>query len=273
MSKKIIALIALLLVIPPSIAMIEVNIYVSSFIDGRMPYHNISELVNDTPHRSTVIWENTGSVGCSFRLRADIYEIVNNTKIQAHTSWSEEKPVEPGDQAELVAYWYPKSPGNFTVRTFLYYCNTIGEGPEANFTVFRSNITAEKPPFEIKTETTESYIEFRFNSREDVKDLVIIPDRYPTGWAFDSKRIGLIEEGKEKIVRLNYEAGIWKEKNVSFDIVAMDGRYYHSKEITIEKKRKEEFPVYPAVAAILLVIVIVLLLMLIRERGINKETD
>ncbi len=253
--------------IPSALAIIQVNIYVSGSIDGRIPHSNIPEEVNNTPQSFLVVWENTGSIGCRFRLRADIYEIINDTKKQVYTSWSEETPIEPGEQANLIAYWYPKSPGNFTVRTFLYYCNTIRDGPRANFTVFKQNITAKEIPVEVKTESTESYVAFRFNSKENIENLVIIPDEYPFGWTFDSKKVDWIEEGKEKIVKLDYEAGIWKERNVSFDIVTLDGRYYQSKEITLKKKR--EFPIYQTIIIILAVLVIILSIMLIRRRRVK----
>lgn len=269
MNKKIIALsVFLLLMVSSAVAILRVNVYVSSSIDGRIPYFNIPAEVNNTPQSFLVVWENTGSVGCRFRLRADIYEIINSTKRQIYTSWSEEIPIEPGAQENLVAYWYPKSPGNFTVHTFIYYCNSIEDGPTGNFTVLKSNITT-RAPFDVKTESTESYVEFRFNSREDINDLVIIPREYPLGWIFDSKRMGGIEKGREKIVRVNYEASIWKERNVSFDIVTLDGKFYKQERITLRKKR--EFPVYHAIIVILVVVIIILSIMLIRYRKRGVE--
>ena len=246
-----------------TVAVVRVNVYVSSSIDGRIPYFNIPAKVNNTPQSILVVWENTGSVGCRFRLRADIYEIINNTKRQSYTSWSEEIPIEPGAQENLVAYWYPEGPGNFTVHTFLYYCNSIENGPAGNFTVFKSNITT-RAPFDVKTESTENYVEFIFNSEENINDLVIIPREYPLGWTFDSKRIDGIEKGKKKIVRVNYEASIWKERNVSFDIVTLDGKFYKQERITLRKKR--EFPVYQATIVILVIVIIILSVMLIRYK-------
>jgi len=250
--------------IPSAVATVQVSVYVFSSIDGRIPHSSIPEEVNNTPQSFLVVWENTGSVGCRFRLRADIYEIINNTKKQVYTSWSEETPIEPGGQENLIAYWYPKSPGNFTVRTFLYYCNSIGDGPLANFTVFTSNITTKRAPLEVKTESTESYVEFRFNSEENINDLVIIPRGYPVGWIFDSKSAGRIEKGKEKMVKLDYEASIWKESNVSFDIVTLDGKFYKQEKITLRKKR--EFPIYHAIIIVLVTVIIILSIMLIRYK-------
>jgi hypothetical protein len=273
MNKKIIVL-SVFLLMSSVVAIVQVNVYVSTSLDGRIPYFNIPGEVDDTPQSFLVVWENTGSIGCGFRLRADVYELVGNKTRQAYTSWSEEKSIEPGGHEELTAYWYPKGSGNFTVRTFLYYCNSIEDGPRANFTVFRSNITAGEMPFEVKTETTENYVEFRFNSREDVRDLIIIPRRYPVGWVFDSKKVDWIGKGKEKIVKVDYEAGIWGEKNISFDMVTSDGEYYQSTEVTLRKKK--EFPIYQAIIGILVVVNLILSIIIIRggvRFGNREDSD
>ncbi len=269
MKETTIKLFVFLSLISSAAAIVQVNVYVSSFMDGGIAYSNIPDRVNNTPQSFLLVWENTGSIGCSFRQRVDIYEIIDNKTRQVYTSWSEKVPIEPGGQGNLIAYWHPRNSGDYMARTFLYYCNSIENGPTANFTVFKSNITAKEIPAELKTEGTEQYVDFRFNSKEDINQLAIIPRDYPLGWAFESKGVDGIEKGREKTVRVNYDAGIWKERNVSFDIVTLDGKYYQSEEVTLRKKR--EFPIYQTIIAILVAVILILSITLIRyrKRGVD----
>lgn len=271
MDKKVIIIAVFLFLMSSVVAIIEVQVYVSGRIDGEIPYHEIPGSVKDTPLRFLVVWENTGSIGCSFRLRADIYEIFNNTERQVYTTWGVEEPIEPGEVGNLEAYWYPGRGGNFTVKTFLYFCNSIEDGPSANFIVYRSNSTALDIPAEIKTESTEEYVEFRFNPREDINSLVIVPRDYPIGWVFESKNVSGFEKGREKIVRLGYEASIWKEKNVTFDIVSQDGRFYRSSRVSLTKK--EEFPLYQITIMFLVIVILILSIRLIRYRREGYKVD
>ncbi|MBN2013675.1 MAG: hypothetical protein JW778_00695 [Candidatus Altiarchaeota archaeon] len=270
MNKRIIA-VAFLLLVPSAVAIIEVQVYVSGLIDGRIPHSEIPEVVNDTPQSFLVVWENTGSVGCGFRLRADIYEVLNDTRRQVYTSWGEEKPIEPGGTGNLAAYWYPGRSGNFTVRTFLYFCNSIKDGPAANFSVYRSNRTGSRIPAEITTEATEDYVEFRFDPKEDINSILIVPRDYPTGWVFESKSLESIKKGEENTVRLGYEASIWKERNITFDIVSADGRFYQSSKVSLMKK--EEFPIYQAIIMFLVIVILILSVQLLRYRREGCKGD
>jgi hypothetical protein len=253
-------------------AIMRVNVYVSDLIDGRMPYIDMPAVVNNTPQKFIIVWENTGSVGCNFRMRADIYQRARGKLVLAYTSWSKAVPIEPGGAGNLEAYWYPNKTGDYSVETFLYFCNFLSVGPKSNFTVFKANRTLAKMPAAIRAESTEDYIDFVINPTEDISSLMIVPKSYPVGWVFDSGEWLGIEKGKDNRLRLGYSAQIWKASNVSFDVVSSDGRYYQS--VVVELAKKQEFPTYPVVIGVLVLLVIILSIKVFSyRRGADDEGE
>ncbi len=255
MNRMVVLLAAFLLLASCACAIMRVNVYVSDVIDGRVPYVDMPAAANSTPQKFLVVWENTGSVGCSFIMRADVYERFGGRRVFAHTSWSRETPIEPGGAGNLEAFWYPNRTGEFSVETFLYYCNFLVGGPEANFSV----LGAVKPapfPGDIRAESDLDYVDFFVDPAEDISSLVIVPSSYPTGWVFESGEWGNIEKGRETRLRLGYSAQIWKASNVTFDVVSSDGRFRRS--VVVELAKREEFPVYPVVICVLVLLVIIL---------------
>jgi hypothetical protein len=255
--NKTVAFVAVFLLLASSAdAIMRINVYVSNLIDGRMPYIDMPAVVNNTPQKFIIVWENTGSVGCNFRMRADIYQRVKGESVPVYSSWSKAVPIEPGGAGNLEAYWYPNRTGEYSVETFLYFCNFLSDGPKSNFTVFKANRTLAKMPAAIRAESTEDYIDFVINPTEDISSLMIVPKSYPVGWVFESGEWRGIEKGKDNRLRLGYSAQIWKESNVSFDVVSSDGKYYQS--VVVELAKKQEFPLYPIVIGVLVLLIIIL---------------
>jgi hypothetical protein len=255
MNRIVVLLAAFLLLASSADAIMRVNVYVLDRIDGRVPFVDMPSVANNTPQKFLVVWENTGSVGCSFLMRADIYQRIDGRLVPLHTSWSKETPIEPGGAGNLEAFWYPNRTGDFSVETSLYYCNFLSDGPQANFSILKFARPASLPG-EIRAESDVDYVDFIVNPTEDISSLVIVPSSYPTGWVFESGEWSGIEKGKEARLRLGYSAQIWKPSNVSFDVVSSDGRYRQS--VVVKISKREEFPLYPVVIGFLVLLVIIL---------------
>ena len=255
--KKLVALAVFLLLVSSSAGIMRVSVYVAGAIDGKIPHYDIPEDAAGEPVSFLVVWENTGSIGCSFRLRADVYERVDGTLQPVYSSWSAEAPIEPGGVADLEAFWYPDKSGEYSVRTFLYFCNSIDEGPSGNFSVTAAN-RSRLPglPAEVRASRNLEYVEFAINPKDNLSSVVIVPRDYPLGWAFSSVRKDGLVAGQDNVVRVGYRAEIWKEANVTFDFVSSDGRYYQP--VTVELKKPEPFPVYEAVIVVLVLVVLIL---------------
>lgn len=269
--KKFFALITAFILFSSSAgAVIKLIVYVSSAIDGRIPYTEMPSSIENTPALFFVVWENTGSVGCSFRLRADVYEVVDGKLRQVHISWSREEAIEPGGVGNLKAYWYPTESGEYSVKTFIYFCNLIYEGPSTNFTVLMSNKTQKKIGV-IKAESTEEYVDLVINPVEDLSSIIIIPRDYPNGWVFESLQSSNIVSGRDNRVKVNYVPQIWKEENVSFDVVSSDGRFYQTIETRL--KKRETQPIYELTIMVLVLIILILSVRLIKYRRWGAKDD
>jgi hypothetical protein len=270
--KKLVALAVFLLLASSAAAIMRINVYVAGAIDGKIPHYELPEAAVGEPVSFLVVWENTGSVGCGFRLRADVYERVGDTLQSAYSSWSAEAPIEPGGVAELEAFWYPEKSGDYTVRTFLYFCNSIDEGPSGNFSVTAANRSRLFVlPAAVRASGNEEYAEFIINPKENLSSVTLVPRDYPMGWVFESARKDGLVAGQDNVVRVGYRAAIWKEANVTFDLVSSDGRYYQP--VTVELKKPEPFPVYEAVIVVLVLIILILSIKVIRIRRGGAKDD
>ncbi|MCK4490978.1 MAG: hypothetical protein KAU03_00025 [Candidatus Altiarchaeales archaeon] len=217
-----------------------ISVNVKEKIDWNIAYERANTIVNNTPQEFLLVWENTGSVACRVRTRTDIY-LRENGDYPVYVAWSNEVPVESGIQVTFTSYWYPKESGNYTAKTSVYYCNFLEKGPEVNFTVVKKKIkdkTKMKEPLEIHISNTENYVEFRMKAERDLRDVVIIADRYPLGWIFESGKISAIEEGQEKIIKVNYIPSIWRGEDIVFEIVTMDGGEYMVRNVELEGEER-----------------------------------
>ena len=260
-----------------AIGIIQVSVSVDSNIDGYIPFSEIPSLVNNTYQKFTVVWGNTGSVSCKLRIRSDIYKKSKNRTILLYSAWSKEVPSEPGTEYTLNSYWYPEEAGNFTVRTKIYYCNLIIDGPAGNFTVIKENISTNKTKIlDIKISTNKSIVEFDVTPRDDIDNILITPKSYPMGWIFESREIDHINKGETKNVRINYEPSIWKRRNITFMLVSKDNSIIMEKTIELKEGEKGGLPLgleylYIIIVLILLIIILILFIMLFRNRTKTKN--
>ena len=264
MARRIIFLAGVLFTISLVCGVIQVNVYVGGTINGYMPFFNKSEFANSAIHNFQVVFENVGSVGCDTRLRADIY---NSNNDLVYTAWSRGFPLEPGDVADMNAYWHPREAGNYTANLSVYYCNLILNGPVFNVSVQNRTTSIEEKNttedlLDIKYETTRNYVEMRIKPKEDLESIVIIPKEYPLGWMFSSTRVDSLKKDNEKIVKIDYNPTIWKESRVDFDIISTDGNLYLTK--SVEIKEKKELPIEHIIIAFLSIVIIILLIIIFR---------
>ncbi|MFH1834961.1 MAG: hypothetical protein ABH851_02100, partial [Methanobacteriota archaeon] len=106
-------------------------INIEGVIDGYLAHFQYEETIKKDPQEFLVNWENIGSASCLVRMRVDV---MNSTNVLS-TAWSNEAGLNPGDNNDLRAYWYPQSPGDYSANTTIHYCHLIINGPSVNFTV------------------------------------------------------------------------------------------------------------------------------------------
>ena len=173
---------------------------------------------------------NIGSVGYKGRARLFVY---NGTNLISD-GWSEEKSLMPGEKKTFDIYWYAKYSGNYEYVLRMYYGNEILENDKKELKINETH----KPEdiFEITNyRTYDDHIIFDLKSKEDARDIVIIPYRYVTGWIFEQKAIPNMEKDSVKAVSLNYIPLIWAPANLTLAVASDNGKYYSESNIRMDK--------------------------------------
>ncbi len=190
-------------------------------------YDNSSNIV-----KFSIEFYNTGSVPYKSRIKTEIF---NNSQL-IFNGWSQEKDFMPGNKEIYDIYWYTNYTGKYFAKLKAYFGNEIKEYKKFGFSIDKS-VTSEDI-FEIKNlRTYDNYLIFDLQSKEDVKDVVIIPNEYIFGWIFEQKKIDNITKDSSKLVILNYYPTLWMSSNVTLAIVSDNGKYYTEK--TLEMKKHE----------------------------------
>ena len=255
--KKFAPLLALLILIGCARA-VQVIVDIKGTINGRINFFNFS-LPLDKPLAFYLDCENIGSVSCKARMRVDFFK----DSERVYTAWSKEARLEPGASELLEAYYYPNSEGNYSAHVYLYFCNSIQEINQTNFTFVPRNLTSM--PIEIKrASSTEDWVEIEFVPRKNLS-LIIFPSTYPLGWQFESLKVQASANQTQK-VRINYEPQIWKPRPVKLALVSEDGKYFKEVELKLEKPLDFEKILIEVLSALLSFSVLLNLLFLFKLR-------
>jgi hypothetical protein len=236
--KKLILISSFLIFFAASISLTKaliIKLTVAPRIEGNLNFFNFS---NEIPISNLqVYWENTGSVGCKVRARAEFFR---EDELK-YVAWSQAKEVWPGALAVLNSF-VTLPEGNYSFHLFIHHCYLTFDKGWYNITFTNSYLGSG---IEVKFfKTFKNNLELKIkNNADKVENLVIIPTSYPFGWIFESAIIEEIEKGEEKTVRINYEPSIWQEENVTLVIGNLEGKVFLEKtfEMKLEKSFFEKF--------------------------------
>jgi hypothetical protein len=189
-------------------------------------YDNSSSLV-----KFSTEFFNTGSVGYSARAKL---EVLNNDTL-LFSGWSDEKSLAPGDRQKFDIYWYGNQTGQYQAGIKVYYGNEIMEYKKFNFTL--SDVAEPKDAFEIYGfRTYDDLVVFDIFSREDVKNVTIIPSKYTYGWIFEQKQIDSMAKNTTRLVVMKYYPTMWSPSTADFSIVSDGGKFYTQRSLVMKKE-------------------------------------
>ncbi len=190
-------------------------------------YDNSSNLV-----KFSIEFYNTGSVPYKARIKTEIF---NNSNL-VFNGWTQEKEFMTGDKKTLDIYWYGNYTGEYSVKLRTYFGNEIKD--YRKFKISVNKIAESESIFEIKNfRTYDNYVIFDVKSNETVKNVIIIPDNYVSGWIFEQKRLDNITKDRTKTIVLPYKPSLWIPTNVTLKVISNNGKYYTER--TIEMKKNE----------------------------------
>lgn len=194
---------------------------------------NISSIMYDNNSnivRFSIEFYNTGSIGYKNRIKIEI----SDNKDLIFNGWSQEKDMMPGEKKVFDIYWYNNITGVYSAKLKAYFGNEIVEFNNFEFSINKSLESEDN--FEIRNfRTYDNYIIFDLYSKEESKNVTIIPDRYASGWIFEQKEISNISKDSSKLVVISYYPSLWTPSTVDLLIASDKGKYYTEKTIEMKK--------------------------------------
>ena len=207
-------------------AIVEVG--VAESLEGNISsiiYDNTTNLV-----KFSIEFYNTGSIPYMARIRIEVF---NESDI-VFSGWGKENEFMSGDKKISDIYWYTNETGEYSTKLKAYFGNDIKEYKNFGFSI--TNTAEAENVFEIKNfRTYENYVIFDVQSREDAKDVIVMPKQYTPGWIFEQTEIDEIPANTSKMVVLNYYSTVWRPSNVTFEIVSDKGNYYTEETVKMSK--------------------------------------
>ena len=173
---------------------------------------------------------NTGSVGYRTQPRIDIFD--GNESI--FTGWGHEIEIMPGQRKASTIHWYNK-PGNYTLRTRVYFGNEILEHKEA---IFVKKPAEPENVFSIQDfRAYDNFVIFDISTTKAVNNITIIPDSYLSSWVFEQASFEALCQNCRRSFLINYTAPAWMPSSVKVMVLADEGRYYSEETFKIEKNQ------------------------------------
>ena len=208
---------------------IKVNVIETLKIEALGLKYN-SSIENGEPLKISFEVFNTGSVGYKTRVRLDIYK----QKELIQTLWSNEEDFIPGVIHHFDIYYPTTQVGNFKAELKFFFANEIKELKSFNFQV--KKVTLHENIFDIKEiETYENEIELKIISNKTLENVLIIPTNCPIGWICEQTKIEKINSNELSQINLPYESNLWRDSDITFNILTEDGKYITTKSFTLKK--------------------------------------
>ncbi|MCC5994165.1 MAG: hypothetical protein LM587_01030 [Candidatus Aenigmarchaeota archaeon] len=140
--------------------------------------------------------------------------------------WSSKISEAPGDLKRVILYFLPSN----ETKMKIYFCNKIFEReiePKEKafheggwFSINKARVYSDFIVLEVYSNVSE--------------EVVIMPLQYPENLIIESY-VGRLKTGKN-FVKINFEGEITSERNISFVVASIDGKYFSMNEVKLEKK-------------------------------------
>jgi hypothetical protein len=193
--NKILVLTVLGLFLASGSTALELDIDVAPLTDHRATDIEYRENFSNFQEINASI-ENVGSIGCQYRLRAQI-----DRKNTTFTRYSKKKALWPGDSARLELHDYPINYTGVTgAQLQVQYCGQTKNISQFNYTN-TENVTTDKT---LESRTRELNSE-RVSIKTGVEEGLMIPQEIPPYWKTGSATV------ENSTAEIEYEPTIFKE--------------------------------------------------------------
>ena len=211
---------------------IEINI--AEVLDSTLKEMECCNLNNNLMNTKYDLF-NSGSLAYVAKIRFDIF---NGTK-KVSTIWSEDYVLNPGMRTAVDLYWYNNITNNIAntlnIKAKLYRAYDILDIGNLTWVFNQTKISKETIDIE-NVHVYNNEIQFKVRTLNDTKKVIIYPKTSPEGWIFKQTIIDNLKSGKSKIAQINYETGIFSEKEITLIAVSDDGQSYGEKTFVLKKE-------------------------------------
>jgi len=208
MRRKILSLTSLvfLMVSTGTALSFSVNIDSVTDADAHFPKHDDNTTL---VHETGVTLENTGSIGCVYRLKGK-YRYGNKTQIR----YSNPYPLRPSQTVDAELFFLPENySGNVQVQLYSTYCDRENLIEEFNFTSLSQNIannTLESRTRDVTEESAEVEVE--------TEQGILVPQETPPYWKASSAKI------RNGSATIHYDPPIYDDsRNLTYTVVNKEG--------------------------------------------------
>ncbi|MCK5372770.1 MAG: hypothetical protein KAJ20_00355 [Candidatus Aenigmarchaeota archaeon] len=219
-----------ILILVPAACSTSIEVNVIELLDTNVKYIDCCMLNSNVMSASYDVF-NTGSVAYAARIRLDM---VDGAK-KVTSIWSSESLLNPGERDTINMYWYEPEDKTITASARLYRAYDIVD--IGNITWVFNDASTSYDALDIeKIRVYDDKIKIKITAKNDTEKIIIYPVKYTAGWLFEQNVIEDVIAGKSRTLYMNYDAGVFREAEITLVAVSEDGKYYGENTFLLKKE-------------------------------------
>lgn len=225
----ILSLLFILMLVPAAFSTsVEVNVI--ELLNTDIKYIDCCMLNSNVMSASYDVF-NSGSVAYAARIR---FDIVDETK-KVTSIWSSESLLNPGERDTINMYWYEPEDKTITANARLYRAYDIVD--IGNVTWVFDDASTSSGAIDIeKIRVYDDRIKIKITAENDTGKIIVYPVKYTAGWLFEQNVIEDVIAEKSRTVYMDYDAGVFREAEITLVAVSEDGKFYGEKTFLLKKE-------------------------------------
>ena len=219
-----------ILILVPAACSTSIEVNVIELLDTNVKYIDCCMLNSNVMSASYDVF-NTGSVAYAARIRLDIMDGAKKVT----SIWSSESLLNPGERDTINMYWYEPEDKTITASARLYRAYDIVD--IGNITWVFNDASTSYDAIDIeKIRVYDDKIKIKITAKNDTGKIIIYPVKYTAGWLFEQNVIEDVIAGKSRTLYMNYDAGVFREAEITLVAVSEDGKYYGENTFLLKKE-------------------------------------
>ena len=219
-----------ILILVPAACSTSIEVNVIELLDTNVKYIDCCMLNSNVMSASYDVF-NTGSVAYAARIRLDIMDGAKKVT----SIWSSESLLNPGERDTINMYWYEPEDKTITASARLYRAYDIVD--IGNITWVFNDASTSYDALDIeKIRVYDDKIKIKITAKNDTEKIIIYPVKYTAGWLFEQNVIEDVIAGKSRTLYMNYDAGVFREAEITLVAVSEDGKYYGENTFLLKKE-------------------------------------